>query len=73
MNDSHSKTAKKLPPMDVALQAHLGAQLRQLFAETANQPIPRRLAALLDRLEASDAAASAPQDPQSRSSIEVNI
>ncbi|MDI4642889.1 hypothetical protein K9U39_18445 [Rhodoblastus acidophilus] len=59
--------------MDAALQAHLGAQLRQLFAETANQPIPRRLAALLDRLEAGDAGASAPQDPRSSSSIDVNI
>jgi len=51
MNDRLGNTVESLA-MDERLQAHLGDQLRQLFAEAAAQPIPDRFLRLLDRLEA---------------------
>jgi Anti-sigma factor NepR len=45
-----NRPAKK-PALDEKLRNHLGFQLRQLFAETAEEPIPDRFKSLLDRLQ----------------------
>ncbi|MCW3477146.1 NepR family anti-sigma factor [Limobrevibacterium gyesilva] len=37
--------------LDSSLQAHIGRQLRALYAEIADQPVPDRFVKLLDELE----------------------
>lgn len=41
----------KKPALDEKLRDHLGRQLRELLAETAEEPIPDRFQSLLARLE----------------------
>jgi hypothetical protein len=39
------------PALDEKLQNHLGFQLRRIFAETADEPIPDRFRSLIDQLD----------------------
>jgi hypothetical protein len=55
MYNTQAKPSKR-SPLDARLQAHLGSQLRRLFAETAQEPVPERFASLLERLETDDDA-----------------
>ena len=42
------------PAIDAELQIQMGIQLQRLFAETVRQPVPARVARLLDRLKLAD-------------------
>jgi Anti-sigma factor NepR len=42
------------PAIDAALQIQMGIELQRLFAGTVRQPVPARLASLLDRLKLAD-------------------
>ena len=46
-------------PLAPGIQAHLGQQLKAVYAEIANQPVPDRFAQLLDELERKQRAAPA--------------
>jgi hypothetical protein len=45
------QAATGAPPLAADVQAHLGRQLKAVFAEIASQPVPDRFAQLLDDLE----------------------
>lgn len=46
-----SEDPSEPPPLDLALQSHLGRVLRKIYTEAAAEPPPPRFAELLDRLE----------------------
>lgn len=50
-------------PIDSAIQAHIGQQLRAMYDETAAEPVPADILRLLDALSAAKAEAEgAPAD-----------
>jgi hypothetical protein len=48
--DQDSRNAPSSPALDRVIQARIGDKLRAMYGELAEQPVPDRLVAILDRL-----------------------
>ena len=60
------KNRQDKSPIDSAIQAHIGQQLRAMYDETAAEPVPEDLLRLLDALSAAKNEADAvPADARS--------
>lgn len=50
-SDQDSRAANSMSPaLDRVIQARIGDKLRAMYGELAEQPVPDRLVAILDRL-----------------------
>lgn len=52
----------KSPALDPRIQAHLGDQLRRLYADMLAEPVPDRFKTLLDQLERVEPPAAPPKE-----------